>query len=368
MRRPPFSEYLCPVRRGPQLLIFGDPAIQVQRGLHVGVAQAAGHHPLRRPGQQQGRRMAVPEPVGRPPGRADAVLLQRRDLVADRPLAHRGEKRRPVQVHQQRGASRHRKPEFCGPARQASQVISEQPFQIAAHVDAAGPHHLHPGAVGVARARHDLDIGGSAPAHHEIADRHAQQLAKPHARLGQHGEDQPVAQVPRPVPGRVVPGRAAIHDRLDLGRQQHRRPARPTAAHPHQRARLAPCVQVREQPPRGHPGSAPAQQPPRDRDRVNGLLPLIERDQRGQPGMQRLRRRNLARCRQRMLHGPPIPQPRQEPRDRGNPRILPLPGLAALLQERPPLRERRGIAAHSVRRPQVPVRLQPLLHRPDRRI
>ena len=120
--------------------------------------------------------------------------------------------------------------------------------------------------------------------------------------------------------------------------------------------------------PRRHPGRPPAQQPPRDRHRVDRLLPLIERDQRGQPRLQRLRRGNLARCRQRMLRGPPVPQPRQEPRHHGNPGILPPAGLAALLQERPPLRERRSITAHSVRRPQLPVRLQPLLHRPDRRI
>ena len=42
--------------------------------------------------------------------------------------------------------------------------------------------------------------------------------------------------------------------------------------------------------------------------------------------------------------------------------------VAALFQERPPLRQRGRVAADRVRRPQVPVRLQPLLHRADCRI
>jgi hypothetical protein len=69
-----------------------------------------------------------------------------------------------------------------------------------------------------------------AAAHHEIADRHAQHLAQPHPAFGQHREQEAVTQVACPVPGRVVPGGAAVDDRLDLGRQQQRRPARPPAA------------------------------------------------------------------------------------------------------------------------------------------
>jgi len=61
-------------------------------------------------------------------------------------------------------------------------------------------------------------------------------------------------------------------------------------------------------------------------------------------------------------------QPQQEPRHRRDPSLGPPPRLAALLQERPPLRQRGRVTADRVRRPQVPVRLQPLLNRPDRRI
>src|SRR6266487_919884 len=132
----------------------------------------------------------VPEPVRGPPGRAGPFLLQRRDLVADGSLPHRGQQGEPIQV--------------------------------AADMDAPGPHHLYPGAVGVAGPRHHFYIGGAAQAHHEVADRHAEYLAQPHARLRQQGEDQPVAEVALPVSRRGVPGRAAVDDRLDLLWQQER--------------------------------------------------------------------------------------------------------------------------------------------------
>ena len=68
----------------------------------------------------------------------------------------------------------------AAPAGQMRQVVSEQPFQVRADVDAARAHHLHARQVRVARPRDDLDIGSAAPAHHEVADRHAQHLAQPH--------------------------------------------------------------------------------------------------------------------------------------------------------------------------------------------
>src|SRR5450759_2504811 len=66
-----------------------------------------------------------------------------------------------------------------------------------------------------------------------------------------------------------------------------------------------------------------------------------------------------------MLDRAAVAQPRQEPRHRRHADLGPALGLPALLEERPPVGQRRGIAAHRVRGPQVPVRLQPVLDRYD---
>ena len=60
-----------------------------------------------------------------------------------------------------------------------SHVVTEQPLQIRADKDPSRSHHLHPRTVWVALPRHDLHVGGLAPAHHEVTDPHAQQLAQP---------------------------------------------------------------------------------------------------------------------------------------------------------------------------------------------
>ena len=140
------------------------------------------------------------------PPRLPVHLRRRGRLRADPPPAHR-----------RRG----------GPAGQMRQVVSEQPFQVRADVEAAPAHHLHARQVRVARPPDDLDLGRATPAHHEVADRSAQHLAQPHPALGQQREQQPVTQVACPFPGRIVPGGAAVNDRLDLLRNSSGgRPAR----------------------------------------------------------------------------------------------------------------------------------------------
>jgi hypothetical protein len=98
---------------------------------------------------------------------ADALLPQRGRLVADGPLPQGGQQRRPLKIHQQRRIRCHRDPHIACTAGQMSEIVGEQPLEVAADVDPAGPHHLHPRAVRVVGARHDLDVGGAAPSHHE---------------------------------------------------------------------------------------------------------------------------------------------------------------------------------------------------------
>ena len=59
---------------------------------------------------------------------------------------------------------------------------------------------------------------------------------------------------------------------------------------------------------------------------------------------------------------------RTETREGGDTDLTPTVGLSTLLQEAPPLRQRRRIPTHRVRRPQVPVSFYPLLNGVDRRV
>jgi hypothetical protein len=110
----------------------------------------------------------------------------------------------------------------------------------------------------------------------------------------------------------------------------------------------------------------PAQQPRRDGHVEHGLLPPVKRDQRRQPGLQGLRRWRVLRRDQGMLDRAAVAQPGQEPRHRRDPDPSPPPGLGTLLEERPPLSQRRRVATDRVRRPQVPMGIQPLLDRGHR--
>ena len=60
-------------------------------------------------------------------------------------------------------------------------------------------------------------------------------------------------------------------------------------------------------------------------------------------------REGTVRHGQRAPGRPAVPQPRQEPGDGRDPGFRPLPRLVALLEERPPLRQRRRIPADRVR-------------------
>ena len=87
------------------LRVIGDVAIDVQRGLHVGMAKPAADHVHRHPGQQQGRGVAVPQPVRRParrhlPGQPAA---QPPDQVIDRLRPPRREPRLARKVHEHEG-------------------------------------------------------------------------------------------------------------------------------------------------------------------------------------------------------------------------------------------------------------------------
>ena len=277
-----------------------------------------------------------------------------------------------MQVHQQRSVGGHREPELVGAAGQMSHIVGEEPLQVGADVDPPRAHHLHPRPVRVVRARDDLNVGGAAAAHHEVADPHPQHLSEPAAGLGQQREQQPVAQVAHPVPAAGRDG-APVQDGLDLGGQQQRWPAAvAVATDPHQRrrARRAAPVQMAQQPPSRRPARRPPHQPARDRDSEHGLLPAIERDQRGQTRLQRPRRRHRRRgrrwWRQESLDSAPVAQPGQEPGHRRDADLAPVVGLSALFQERPPLGQRGRIAADRVRRPEVAVGLQPRLDRHDR--
>src|SRR5664280_1384481 len=190
-----------------------------------------------------------------------------------------------------------------------------------------------------------------------------------HAALRQQREQQPVTQVAAPLAGRGVEDGAAVQDGLDLLRQQHRRHVAPAvAAHPHQRRRTRrrASVQVGQQPTSRSPSRRPAQQPACDRHPEDSLVPAVEGDQRRQTCLQRLRGRPALGRAESMLDRAAVAQPRQEPRHRRHADLVPALGLPALLEERPPVGQRRGIAAHRVRGPQVPVRLQPVLDRYDR--
>ena len=101
---PPRGECL-PLRNGPHFRVVGDVTVDVQRGLHVSVAEPAADHVHRHPGQQQGRGMAVPEPVRRParwhlPGQRGA---QPPDQVIDRLRPPRREPWLTRQVHEHAG-------------------------------------------------------------------------------------------------------------------------------------------------------------------------------------------------------------------------------------------------------------------------
>ena len=183
-------------------------------------------------------------------------------------------------------------------------------------------------------------------------------------------EQQPVTQVAHPLAGRGVEDGAAVQDRLDLLRQQQRRAAAPAvAAHPHQRRRARASS--------GRPGAPAARGPARD------AVPRASAARRPAP-------RTPPPANGRTRSPPPGGLPTSPPTDRpsgatsacstvrplrshdrnpdtaGTPTSVHRSVSPRCSRKRPPLGQRRGIAAHRVRRPQVPVRLQPLLDRRHR--
>lgn len=298
------------------------------------------------------------------------LFLRRADTLSRTvPSRRAGQQRRPLKIHQQRRAGIDLVAQLDGSANELGEVVGEQSLQITADIDPTGAHHLHPRPVRVVLAWHDLDIRSGAAAHHEVADPQAKGLAQAHPGLREQCEQQPVAQVPPPVTDRGVRHRAAVQDRLDLGGQKQRRAtALPLAPDPDQRGRSgsSPGVQVREQAPGRGPARCPAHEPARDRHREDRLLPAVEGDQRGQSRLQRPRIRGLFGLDQGVLDGAAIAQPGQEPGDRRDPEIAPPAGLVTLFEERPPLGQRGRIAADRVRRPQLPMGLQPVLDRRHR--
>ena len=262
-----------------------------------------------------------------------------------------------------------RDPQLVGAAGQVGQVVGEQPLQVGADIDPARAHHLHPRAVRVVGARHDLDIGGAAASHHEVADPQAQAPRRAASRLCQQGEN---SRRSRRLPTHSPPPRRGWRSRP----RSPGSPAAAAAAAGHAGGGGVPAPATTGPASSGHPGEPAAP------GRACGAVPRASAAPRPAPNTRPPasgRRRSTPpagppgspptarpRTDQRMLDRAPVAQPRQEPRHRRHADLAPPARSPALFQERPPLGQRGRIAAHRVRRPQVPVGLQPLLDRGHR--
>jgi hypothetical protein len=199
-----------------------------------------------------------------------------------------------------------------------------------------------------------------------------QQLAEPQPGLRQGGEQQPVTDRTRPLPGRRIPPCAPVHDGLHLPRSQERhRPGR-RAADPHRWAWPLPAPPQMRQP-RDVTAAIAARpvKPPGHRHLVNVGVVAVEGQHRRDP-----RRDSRLRERLRLIAGRKTRHPGRDPgaqrgheRDEERQAHL-VPGHPGRGQVLPPSGQRGGIRPDRVWRGPLrhPQELQVLLDRPDRKM
>ena len=307
------------------------------------------------------------QPGGPMPFFRNAAVLSR--TVPSRSAASSGGR---CQVHQQRRVRASRAmPELGGPAGQMGQVVGEQPLQVGADVDPARAHHLHPRPVRVVRAR---------------------------------ARSRYTAVPPRPITKSLIrmpstsPSRMPLSASSANSSRSRRLPAHSPAAASRPRSRP------------GSPGSAGAAAAAAGRGdgggapapATTGPAPSARPDAQAGPGPGAgAAPRAAAAPRPAPRRPPPATGRRRSPRPAAppaSPATAPSAGATRACSTVRPLRSQDRnpatagtptschrsasprcsrnvhhcasdgrIAAHRVRRPQVPVRLQPLLDRPDRR-
>ena len=324
----------------------------------------------RHPGQQQRRGVRVAQPVRRPALRQAGQPLAQpvRDPVD--PLGpHRGQPRLAVEVDEAEPLVGDLEPGPPGPLSQVPQVVAVKALQLIRDVDAPAAPALDPGPVRMIPGD-DLDERRASRARVPVGVGQAQHLAQAHARLRQSGKKQAVPQRSRPSAAGRIPRRARLQDRRDLRRGQQRADLPPPAAQRHRAAPARPGapIQVSQERPVAAAPRRPGPRPGQRRGHpVRVMVVAVEADHRGQPRRQRRfrqpGRRGGRRIQQHHARRGPLPQPGDEPGQRGHVRPGPVP--AVQLQVPPPQLQRLGIRADRVRRRAGdPVMLEELLHRP----
>ena len=236
---PAFGEPL-PVRGRPQGFVVGDPAVEVESGLHVGVPESPRHHPVRGPRRATARShgCAGTNAESTRPGRCvsacSARTLSRTVRLAQGRQQWRAASRLRssglVAVRLGYRIRLHGRP--GGSSSQRTGVPSRRPHRPAGAASSSpGPRW------GCPRGERSPRMGAAA-ADHEVVDPHAQASPSRIPVSASSANSESVTQVPLPLIRPRIVDRAAIQDRLDLFRQQQRRPVPALGApHPHQRRR-----------------------------------------------------------------------------------------------------------------------------------
>ena len=310
------------------------------------------------------------QPVRRPALRQSGQPLAQpvRDPV-DTLGAHRGEPGLAVEVDEAEPLVADLEPGPPGPLGQLPQVVPVEALELIRDVDAPAAPALDPGPVRMIPGD-DLDERRASRARVPVGVGQAQHLAKAHAGLRERGEQQAVPQRPRPFAAGRIPRSARRQDRRDLRRGQQRAGLPPPGPHRHRAAPARPgtAVQVGQERPVAAAPRRPGPRPGQRRGHpVRVMVVAVEADHRGQPrGQRRFRqpgRRGSRRIQQHHARRGALPQPGDEPGQRGH--VRPGPVAAVQLQVPPPQLQRLGITADRVRRRAGdPVILQELLHRP----